>query len=161
MRLGDYVVGVDCGGSRLHAVMIDPNDLSVVRVECFSSKSKDRNEVLRSARNWIDDRPHIFGSEVWVEAAILAGVRNIQSTIRIAEMVGVVLSSANNVRQVAVSQWKKATVGKGNVCKEEVSDWLLHHHKSSYDACEGSQDFIDATCIALYGAGEREKRVSP
>lgn len=94
------------------------------------------------------------GDVVYVESPVLAGVRNIQSTIKVAAAYGAVLAAINAAHATAietpVSLWKVATVGRGNASKLDVSDWLYAQHPDHHRECDGDQDLIDATCIALF-----------
>jgi Holliday junction resolvasome RuvABC endonuclease subunit len=99
---------------------------------------------------------HVFPQDVvYVEAPILAGVRNIQSTIKVAAAYGAVLAAVNStharVVEVPVALWKVATQGKGNASKDDVAEWLHATHPDHHTECGGDQDLVDATCIALYG----------
>lgn len=115
---------------------------------------------------------HVFPEDqVYVEAPVLAGVKNIQSTIKVAAAYGAVLAAINSTRavthEVPVSLWKVATVGKGNASKSDVADWLHEQHPDHHRECGTDQDLIDANCIALYAeltersslAGVRERRL--
>lgn len=115
---------------------------------------------------------HVFEQDVvYVEAPVLAGARNIQSTIKVAAAYGAVLAAVNSsharVVEVPVSLWKVATQGKGNASKDDVSAWLHATHPDHHTECGGDQDLMDATCIALYGesiergaiAGARERHL--
>lgn len=115
---------------------------------------------------------HVFPEDiVYVESPVLAGARNIQSTIKVAAAYGAVLAAVNAAHaravEVAVSSWKLATVGRGNASKDDVGDWLHVQHPSVHTECAGDQDLMDAACIALYAelterssyAGARERRL--
>lgn len=102
------------------------------------------------------------GDQVYVEAPILAGMRNIQSTVKIAAAYGAVLSAIDMRRaaaiEVPVSSWKVATVGHGAASKDDVSRWLHRVHPSVHRECSGDQDLMDAACIALYGQRSAQAR---
>lgn len=95
------------------------------------------------------------GDRVFIEEPVLAGVRNIQSTIKCAAAYGAVLAALHLshavVTPLPVATWKLATIGKGNASKVDVSNWLDAQHPLSYRECGGDQDLVDATCIALSG----------
>ena len=84
----------------------------------------------------------------YVEEPVVAGARNLRVSLRIAQVGGAVLSVVNG-EFVPVSTWKKATVGKGNAPKSDVKKWL--EGRPEYIMASSSQDWVDATCIRLYG----------
>ena len=89
---------------------------------------------------------------IYIEEPVVAGPRNLRSTILIAETVGMLLGVTRSpCVLVPVTSWKKGTTGHGNSTKDEVADWLKEVHPSYSAQCDGDQDLIDATCIALYG----------
>lgn len=92
-------------------------------------------------------------SSVWIESPVVAGARNIQSTLKAALSTGAVVAALeqSTVRMVAISSWKKAVCGYGAADKDGVAAWLECSDEVLSSACHGDQDCIDATCIALYG----------
>ena len=94
-------------------------------------------------------------SVVYVEEPLVAGVRNLRTSLKIAQVSGVVMSSVPDFAKfVPVSSWKKQIVNKGNATKEEISDFLKKQHEEMWARCDGDQNLIDATCVALYGVEE-------
>lgn len=85
---------------------------------------------------------------VFVEEPVVAGARNIRTSLQMAQVCGVVLSVLNG-QVVPVSTWKKAVVGKGNASKEDVKEWLSNIQHRYPEAKQ--QDHVDATCIRIYG----------
>ncbi len=72
--------------------------------------------------------------------------------MQLAQTAGALLSAIDSpCYLVPVTSWKKDVVGKGNASKEEVAKWLEEFQNPRYLACEGDQNRIDATCIAMYG----------
>lgn len=120
----------------------------------------DRGKEIRGLRaeleHWIglDENPIVF-----CEEPVLAGRRNIRSTILIAETVGMVLSMHAPVYLVPVSSWKKGTVGKGNATKDDVAEWLRKEHPDLSSMCGSDQDLVDAACICLYGSAISNRSV--
>lgn len=134
------------------------------------TKLMDRAEICGLL--YADVVKNVFPEDqVYVEAPVLAGVKNVQSTIKVAAAYGAVLAAINSTRavthEVPVALWKVATVGKGNASKDDVGDWLHVQHPSVHRECAGDQDLMDAACIALYAelmerssyAGARERRL--
>jgi Holliday junction resolvasome RuvABC endonuclease subunit len=128
------------------------DDKGLIKANKLSVPRTDRNTELLVLRHWMqqvlefDRDPVIF-----CEEPVVAGARNLRSTILVAETVGVVLALDARVVLVPVSSWKKRTVGRGNATKDEVSDWLKNEHPLYASHCRGDQDLTDAAAIYLYG----------
>jgi Holliday junction resolvasome RuvABC endonuclease subunit len=101
-----------------------------------------------------------YPDEIYVEEPVVAGPRNLRSTLLIAETVGALMGDLRAlVTLVPVTSWKKGTTGHGNATKSDVALWLKSTYPD-YDAkCAGDQDLIDAVCIALYGRDMRNGSV--
>lgn len=112
----------------------------------WSEMQQMRSELVRQINIWRDYNPVLF-----CEEPVVAGRRNIRSTILIAETVGLILSLPIPVYIVPVSSWKKETVGNGAASKDAVSQWLMLAHPDYYQLCGGNGDLIDAAAIAVYG----------
>lgn len=93
------------------------------------------------------------GAIVYIEAPVVAGARNLQSTIKAAMTCGAVVGRLGHtsVYLIAVDTWKKAVCGLGGIDKAAVRDWLYASSPELATACHDDQDRIDATCIALAG----------
>jgi len=140
-------VGIDCGARKI-AVVCPERDYYLA----FEIKPIDYPRFYRLGREVLDSLAKTFHDEQWyMEGAIVAGVKNLQSTIKVAQTTGLVRTMMPNVVEVAVSSWKKATVGKGNAKKEDVRLWLDTNHPDMAARCGGNQDLYDAACIAIYG----------
>jgi hypothetical protein len=119
----------------------------------FTVKKSNRNDELLSMKDWLnlqlkwDPNPIIY-----CEEPVVAGARNLRSTILIAETVGMVLSRRAVVHMVPVDSWKKGTVGKGGVPKDAVAQWLKKEYPDYAALCGDDQDLIDAAAIYLYGS---------
>ena len=162
------VVGIDPSAGTLALVCL-ADDLAVV----------DKANLGRPFTTLIPERAYAVVSEflasvstgvaeprVFMEAPVVAGARNIQSTVKQAMVSGAV--------QVAVSEWgtetillapatwKKDVGVGGNANKEKVAAWLKKNHRRLYDMCMMDQDLIDAACIALVGRDvvERASRMA-
>lgn len=139
------MIGVDCGGRKLAIVDVDAMFFHTYEVRQLS----ERGQELRAAAE------HLLGlglsGPVWVEAPLVAGARNLQSSLKVAQMTGVVHACLPETHQVAVSSWKQRVVGRGNADKGAVRSWLDEHHPDIAHLCRGNQDLYDAACIALYG----------
>lgn len=149
------IVGIDPAVRALNLFFSGGVVLHTQRI--FSKKeAKNRGEEIASIRNdlnyWLTELSKDFGQlTVFIEEPVLAGVRNIRTTIQIAETVGAVLSVRFPTYLVPVPSWKKDTIGKGNASKDQIRDWLTAEHPRYAALCGGSQDLVDAACICLYG----------
>lgn len=144
----DMIFGIDVAMRRIAIA-----EITQPRVEVYDLKKPiDRGQELRDMGFWLSERLEwMRGGQVFLEAPVLAGVRNIQSTIKVAQTTGAVMTVIPGVQQVAVSSWKMSTVGNGNASKSQVRDWLDRTHPDLALLCDGNQDLYDATCIALHG----------
>ena len=145
------VSGVDYGSHRIA--------YSAPRISAF-------HELLLKGGDELDDldtlSAYLFdlvcatqASLVVVEAPIVGISRNIRTGIRLGMVAGALTSSARQAGAQVIlappSSWKATTVGHGNAGKTDVSDWLRRRYPDWWDACIGSQDLVDATCLALHG----------
>jgi hypothetical protein len=91
----------------------------------------------------------------FVEAPVIAGARNIQSTIKQALVNGAVLAAIqeHNIECVHVAPgiWKKAVVGHGHADKIKTALWCAEYHPDLYKSIERDQDLVDAAAIFVYG----------
>ena len=60
-------------------------------------------------------------------------------------------SLAIDTRLVEVAKWKKAVIGNGGASKDDISRFLARTSPDYHDQCGNNQNYVDATCIALYG----------
>lgn len=90
---------------------------------------------------------------VAVEAPIQGMSRNVRVGISLAMVAGAIVVAARqagaHVDVVPPALWKKTVIGIGNANKEVVSNFLEEHHSQLHRQC-GSQDMVDAVCIAMY-----------
>ena len=150
-------VGIDLD-SRSIAISVVVGDrhpaAHVERIVCPSSIT-ERAAILRYLRDELEHHYGYFREQtVFVEAPVLAGARNIQSTIKVAGVYGLTLATIGSwspIVETPISTWKKATVGNGNASKDQVAEWLRVNHPEKSIQCMGDQNLVDATCIALYG----------
>lgn len=110
--------------------------------------------TLHDQAKWFLDE--VGPAAVFIEEPVVAGARNLRSSLLIAQVCGAVLVAAGMervVRLTPVSSWKKETVGNGNAGKQDVRDWLDAAHPQVAAVCGHDQDLYDATCVALHGQG--------
>jgi Holliday junction resolvasome RuvABC endonuclease subunit len=116
---------------------LERRDLELFAIKEFSTHNIEKNSI------------------VYVEEPLVAGARNLRTSLKIAQVSGVVMASAPDFAKfVPVSSWKKEIVGKGNAKKEEISEFLLKEYKEMWAECNEDQNLIDAACVALYGVKE-------
>lgn len=140
------MVGIDCGGRKVALVCLDRGIFFEYEAALEHPRGKQLVEIAAALEPYRN-----LGGAVWVEAPIVAGARNLQSSLKIAQVTGVAHSVMDNSHEVAVSSWKKAVIGDGRAGKEEVRAWLEETHPDLFRMTKHSQDLIDATCVALYG----------
>lgn len=143
------VFGVDCGKNKVHVVCSDGTEFSTT-VEPGTSRDVALSVMAGRLEVYIEARKAKAppGAEVrlYVEGAVVAGARNIQTTIGIAETVGMVLSLGYPATLVPISSWKQRVIGSGNATKEDVERW----YRGVGGTLKG-QDFYDAAAICAYG----------
>ncbi len=158
----DLVVGVDLGGSKISLSYWRMGEL--VRLQhCEEGKGLSRGYKLRDtvldAFEWAGDSIPVLGRAdyVFIEEPIVG--RGVRASLQLSQMYGAFRAELaerardNQVYDVPISVWKRATVGRGNAKKEDVANWLKEYNSDYYSRCDGNQDLIDATAIGYYGCG--------
>lgn len=91
----------------------------------------------------------------YIEAPVVAGARNIQSTVKQAYINGVVqaafVQAGFTVEMVPISTWKMVVVGNGSASKEQVARRIRGRWAPVHRSAAGDQDLLDAAAICLYG----------
>lgn len=95
---------------------------------------------------------------IYVEEPVVAGARNLRSSLKIARSVGALMGACSaagmeRVYLVPVSTWKAQVVGNGHASKDDIRTWLDSHQPEVSALCGDDQDLRDAACLALYGQG--------
>ncbi len=143
------IFGIDPAGKSLAVFMTTGEHISAIKAV---TRRIDRHEQLSDLKSALSRLYEIEGQgTTFIEAPVVAGARNIQSTLRIAETVGMVLSLSWPTYVVPVGSWKKAIVGDGHADKLKVRLWLEANRKSYASHCGSDQDLVDAAVINLYG----------
>lgn len=151
------VTGIDLDSRSIAISVVSPSSHAATRMTRIVAPDSltERAVILRYLLTELEMHLDWFTeSATYIEAPVLAGARNIQSTIKIAGVYGLTLCHVGlwtPVVEVPISTWKKTTVGNGNASKEAVADWLKINHPEMHIQTMGDQNLIDATCIALYG----------
>ena len=143
------VWGFDLGVRSFYAARLDGGDLSLYVFNTLRLRRHERWEELAILSDTVHDL-NIDG-HAYIEEPPLAGSRNLQTFLHLAQVSGVVSAAARPSILVPVSSWKLGTIGRGNATKEQVADWLRARHADWHAKCAGDQNCIDATCIAIYG----------
>lgn len=142
-------VGIDLGLRSAYLAFIDNEDSLFLEQIVLKPNKMDRVQELTEIFDFCF--PLINGDKVFIEEPVVAGARNLRTSLQIAQTAGVVLlASGRGTRLVPVTSWKKGVIGKGNATKEEISAWLAQKYPKYYKMCNGDQNLVDATCIALY-----------
>lgn len=140
--------GVDLGTRKVNLIGFDGPILRTIAdiVAPPSSRGEELDHIRAEIETitYYDSEPVIFVEEP-------PKVRNMRTFLHLAQTCGAVMSLPCPTYCVPVASWKKATVGKGNASKQEVSTWLRENYGAYYDLCGADQDRVDATCIGLYG----------
>lgn len=160
------MVGVDPGGSAFHAAVLRV-ERGEEHLDVHSVVVDQRLTMLRSGTLGVLHTKMIelmIGLEsvgtdiaVFCEEPVVAGARNLQSSLKIAQTVGAIMAATTlytpRCYLVPVSKWKKAVVGHGNASKSEVALWLNRVYPPYAACCGANQDLIDACCLVRYGLG--------
>lgn len=152
------VMGVD-PSSRTWAMVVLDGDQPYVFKTSVPQKIKDPQQIARDLyaagllylTSWSP-------LAVYIEEPLVAGARNLQSSLKIARSVGVfmgacVAAGITHTYLIPVATWKAKVVGHGNASKDDVRAWLAGHKPEIAEICGDDQDLRDAACIALYGQG--------
>ena len=150
------VIGIDASAGKLALVCLDGDQATLdtyvlgspftpfIPERAYASVSEFMQSVTR------DDVPRVF-----LEAPVVAGARNIQTTIKQAMVSGAIQTAVaewgEQVILVPVSSWKAGIGAGGRASKQTVAEWLYIHHPQLSTLCVMDQDLIDASCIAVYG----------
>lgn len=142
------VWGIDLGVRSLYVARLDDGNLDLFCHNSLRIHKQDRYVELAMLRTWLGNFPP--AGRWYCEEPPLAGSRNLQTFLHLAQVSGVV-ACCTPATLVPVGLWKKGTVGNGAASKDLVSRWLQRRHRGYFDQCGADQNLVDATCIALYG----------
>lgn len=158
--MSDLVIGIDPGGRKFDLFAIaSMGDEAITVVHSYEAKKssvgRECDEIARHAQEVIDQLANTYGLTpvIFIEAPVVAGAGNLQVSLRIAQTVGALHTVTYDSYQVAVAEWKKTVIGKGNAGKPEVKEWMQVQYPNLTKLCT-KQDHFDAAAIALFG---REK----
>ena len=154
------VWGIDLAGRAWHASRIENGQHTVYSCVIKPKKLEERAKVLKTLS--IELATLLDGSDpVYIEEPVVAGARNLRSSLMLAHTAGALMSRISGpVTLVPVSSWKKGVCGHGGINKLEVAAWLQINHPTYFDNCLDDQNYIDATCISLYGVIQELEKAS-
>lgn len=145
---------MDLSSRTVAAYALAPN--RTLKAVVPAAKNKDRHLVAttlyEAAAAFLDE---VGATHVFIEEPVLAGARNIRSTLLIAQIAGAMLIAAGSERTtrfVPVSTWK-AALGHGHADKDAVRRLIDSLHPEVAQECGLDQDLYDAAGVALYGQG--------
>jgi Holliday junction resolvasome RuvABC endonuclease subunit len=113
---------------------------------------EQRSRELRCLYQFVGELGIAPGDRVAVEAPVVAGPRNLRTSLQLAMSIGAVITAIDflvNVQLVEPAKWKTIT-GNGHSTKSAIKDWLTELWPGLAKHCNGSQDLVDAMCIALW-----------
>lgn len=144
------IYGVDLGKRSVYIAGIEGAHLFLRKLE-LKIRTNTRQDELVKISKFVRDNTQ-DGGYLFCEEPPLAGSRNIRTALNLSQTAGVIVASTlAEASLIPVASWKKDVIGNGAADKAGVSRWLNDHHPSYFAACEGDQNLIDATCLALYG----------
>lgn len=143
------IVGVDCGLRKI-TLFSEAGGVHLELTRGFARENELRmlrTDFIATLMKWTGGFEAQI-ERIYMEDAIVAGARNLRTSLGIAQTVGAVLSIGYPTTLVPVATWKKAVVGSGNAKKEDVAAWF----KAQYPAdTHDNQDIADAAAIYNYG----------
>lgn len=147
-------IGVDFGVRRIAIACADPGSVTAVSYDfAKADRGMELNYLTDRFQQFLVDAQTIGDTHLWIEGAIAAGSKNLQTMAALAATQGAIIGvHGSPVTIVSVASWKHGTCGNGSAPKEHVSQWLAETHFALYNACS-TQDEVDAMCMSLYGIG--------
>jgi len=95
------------------------------------------------------------GDSVFLEQPVVAGARNIMSTIKQAYISGIIQEVIGVYEAtcvlVPVPTWKAAATGRGNASKDQVKVAVRLHCEHYANKINGDEDLFDSAGICIYG----------
>lgn len=147
------IVGIDPGMRRLTLYSSEGmrDEVEVAKDERWNELRSLADYLRTALQNW--NRMKTI-QRIYCEEPVVAGARNIRTTIGIAETVGMVLSCGLPVTLVPVSSWKKEVIGNGSATKDQVREWYFGGHTPGVEI---TQDTCDAAAITEYGVRDMDR----
>lgn len=147
--------GIDASSKAIHIVFLDSSGYPVA-FSAVESNKKTQDERFYELSKDFDNI--VFSKEVFGAVEKPLFIQSAPATIGLAQVDGAIKLSLHNKNvpflMVGVTTWKKDIVGKGNVKKEQVKQFVLDKYKLWTDL---DQNWCDALCVALYSFQEYKK----
>ena len=152
------VMGADLSSRSMAFALLDTNTgLVVTKKASVLNTIMNRHRIINLLSNevevWLRESQ---ADALYIEEPLVAGARNLQSSLKIAQVAGALLCLSAGMEQVylvPVATWKKDVIGHGGAVKSEVCSWVAEHHPQVAAVCGLDQDLYDAAAIAFYGQG--------
>jgi Holliday junction resolvasome RuvABC endonuclease subunit len=162
--MSDVVIGVDPSSRKLAAVV------SIIGQEIDAQPvtralPQDKPVACLTAYEWMKTlvTEHLDSGPVYVYIELpVFGRGGPGSTIPQAQVNGALQAGAQQAGAIVISvnnsHVKKATVGKGNASKDEITQWVSVVWPELHERIENDQDLHDSAMIYVYGRSDVLRR---
>jgi Holliday junction resolvasome RuvABC endonuclease subunit len=168
-RRQPFIVGADLSSSLL-AFACQLNGRMVLRKYKLGTPFNPLScgKALDAAMEYLNDVDQALPSRVerlaYIEAPVVAGARNIQSTIKQSFVSGAVqacfVKAGFQVYTVPITTWKKIVTGSGGAKKEQIAPAVCQRYPEVTDVIRRDQDLADACGVFIYGQFVEQRRRS-
>ena len=146
-----YAAGIDTDGSlTLHEHVLQLPKKTRVKDQAPTERAAELTALTQSLRAVISPWDQVF-----IEEPPMSGSRNVRTFLKLAQTSAAVAVAAGlsgvSAMFVPVDTWKMTVVGAGGASKETVALALKVRSRRYSLQCQGDQNRVDATCIALFG----------
>jgi Holliday junction resolvasome RuvABC endonuclease subunit len=151
------ILGIDASSKKIAVCVFRPPKKPVI--EAISLGKKFDLNLIYNAYAWMGEFLATISPEgsfdAFIEQPLVAGARNIQSTLKQALVNGGIQVALFEwdavVMMVPPSSWKAEIGAGGNATKERVQRAIRERWPDLAKRCGGDEDCFDATGVALYG----------
>lgn len=151
-------VGIDPSTEALACVALSGDEFSI---RTYSLQGKDITARVgaahKASHRMVDYFMRVLpAAPLFVAIEAPVAVKGRQTLIKMSQVSGAVIAAlvardeVFGIVQVPPSTWKKEVVGKGNVNKQQVGEWVRDEWPEFHRRSAGDQDALDASCIARY-----------
>lgn len=157
--MSDLILGIDASSTKVAVVALPLSSGKLYGIYEATKLAKKAGpqacyEAHKAMTQFLDAWDG-FQLHAWMEAPVVAK-GGAWSTIAQAMTSGAIQVAMyehglRTIEYVRPPAWKKEVVGHGHATKEDVATFLERTRPDLFAATGGSQDLIDAACIALYG----------
>lgn len=150
------IYGIDANSKSVAVVWWDGLQYHSRHIKVWQRWAIEAAPWFRKSLKRLFDSTNLYADDhVFLEAPVVAGARNIQSSLKQAYINGIIQEVVGSYGVTAVHvdiwTWKKNSTGSGGASKEEVAEAIKAHDPAFYASIEGDQDRIDAAGITLHG----------